>query len=172
MENKVNKDSKKDININDNKTNNKCDCEECVKLKEELKVEKERVLKNLADFLNYKKRIEKEKEELSLYANQIILNHITDIIDDFNRALNEDELSKEGIGVIYNKMVSLLNQYDLEEIKCAKGDKFNPETMEAVTAIHTQNEKEKNTVMDILSKGYFNNKNKKIYKTVKVITGK
>jgi len=148
------------------------ECQECEELKKKLEIEKNKNLATLADFVNYRKRSDKEKSELSIVANQILLQQIIEIIDDFDRALNEEKITKEGIELIYKKFTNVLDQYSLEEVKVKKGDKFNPETMEAVTAIHTQNEKEKGTVMDIISKGYLNKNNGQVYKTVKVITGK
>ncbi len=147
-------------------------CEDCEDLLKQLEAEKNKNLATLADFVNYRKRSEKEKSELSVIANQILLQNIIEIIDDFDRALNDEKMTKEGIELIYKKFTNVLEQYNLKEIKVKKGDKFDPETMEAVTAIHTQNDKEKGTVMDILSKGYLNSKNGQVYKTIKVITGK
>ena len=67
------------------------ECEECGKENEvltaQLEQEKNARMTVLADFINYRKRADKEKEELRVTANKEMLQHIIEVIADFDRAL-------------------------------------------------------------------------------------
>lgn len=148
-----------------------CDCQECKsckRLEEELEKEKQLKLMALADLINYRKRVDKEREEMHTQANRRILLHIIDVVDDLNRAM-ENQKQDDVISMLLNKLGSILKDYSLEEIQCNKGDVFNPEIMEAITAVNAKNENEKNKVMDVISKGYRNSTNGQVFKSVKVI---
>lgn len=150
-----------------------CDeCERCKELEEELKKERESKLIVLADLVNYRKRMDKERDELSIIANKRILLHIIDVIDDIDRAKEDKKTKDEGFDMIYSKLISILKDYDLEKIECKVGSDFNPELMEAVTAIHTEEKDKKNKVVDIIGKGYKNNRSGNVFKSAKVIIGK
>jgi molecular chaperone GrpE len=144
------------------------ECESCLKLKEELDKEKQLKLMALADLINYRKRVDKEREEMHTQANRRILLHIIDVLDDLHRAM-ENEKKDDVMEMLLNKLSLILKDYSLEEIKCEKGDVFNPETMEAITAVNAQKDDEKNKVVDVISRGYKNTINGQVFKSVKVI---
>lgn len=73
-----------------------------------------------ADFDNYRKRSEKEKESTVALANENLMKDLLVILDDFERALPslQQEKNQEGISMIYKKMVRILADYGLQPIEC------------------------------------------------------
>lgn len=110
-----------------------------------------RLKRALADYDNLKKRIEKEKEELAQFANQILLLKILPVL--------------EGLDLVKDQLGTLLEEEGLEEIEVKKGQKFNPEIMEAVDA-----EGGGEKVVAIISKGY--KLHGKVIRPVRVKVGK
>jgi len=108
-----------------------------------------------ADFANYKKRSEQEKEEIIGFANSVLLCNLLPIIDDLERAfasvpaeLDESHWT-EGIRLIYNKLKATLEAQGLTEIK-AQGEPFDPRLHQAVM----QEEGEEGVVLRETQKGY------------------
>ncbi|MBR4803478.1 MAG: nucleotide exchange factor GrpE [Bacteroidales bacterium] len=83
---------------------------------------------------------------------------ILPVIDDLERALQSmsDEASREGVQLIYNKLMNILQQKGLKEIE-AKGQKFSEELHEAVTQFPAAEEDQKGTIIDVVEKGYYLN---------------
>ena len=131
-------------------------------LQQALAEEKEKAEKYLAnwqrsqaDFANYKKRSEREKEEIIEFANSMLLCNLLPIIDDLERAfasvpaeLDESHWT-EGIRLIYNKLKTILEAQGLTEIK-AQGEPFDPRLHQAVM----QEEGEEGVVLKETQKGY------------------
>src|SRR3989344_2779888 len=74
-----------------------------------------------ADFENYIKRVEKEKEQLKLHAKSELLLKFIDIKEDFERALDKAD---EGVKMIYNNFNKILKEEGVEEIQ-AVGNVFD-----------------------------------------------
>lgn len=113
-----------------------------------------------ADFINYKRRNEKEKEELGEYARAAIVQCVLPILDDFERAIsavpNEvvDANWVEGVSMIEKKLRTILESEGLSCIE-AIGEPFDPYQHEAVR----QENGEEGIVLDEVLKGYkFNDK--------------
>ncbi len=121
-----------------------------------------------AEFENYRKRTNKEKSDLLINGAADTIKAILPIIDDMERALQSmtDEASREGVQLIYNKMMNILQQKGLKEID-AKGQKFSEELHEAVTQFPASDESQKGTVIDVVEKGYF--LNEKVLRFPKVV---
>jgi molecular chaperone GrpE len=89
-----------------------------------------------ADFINYKRRSEQEKEEAKQFANSVLICNLLPVIDDLERALNSvpKELAKiplvEGVRLIERKFHSILEAQGVTHIK-AKGKPFDPNLHEA-----------------------------------------
>ena len=131
-------------------------------LKQSLAEEKEKAEKYLAnwqrsqaDFINYKKRAEQEKEEVIDFANSMLILSLLPVIDDLERAFislpSQPTGSSwiDGIRLIYNKLKAILEAQGLAEIK-AKGELFDPHLHEAVT----RQEGEEGKVVEEVRKGY------------------
>lgn len=108
-----------------------------------------------ADFQNYKKRVEKEKDDLVSIGVVSIANEILPVIDNFERALEHEGDSasfKEGVELIYEGLKNALKAKGIVELK-ALGEDFNPDFHQAVSMGHNDEYKE-NQVIEVLLKGY------------------
>ena len=114
----------------------------------------------MADFQNYKKRVEKEKSDIYAFANEKIVLELLDVIDNFERALNhqgeEESIIFEGMNKIYKQLKGVLEKSGLEEIE-AMGMDFDPNLHNAVMT-EASTEYEHGKVTDVLQKGYVLNK--------------
>ena len=107
-----------------------------------------------ADFDNFRKQGEKQKQDLIRYANEGLIVKFLDIYEDMERALenssNEEEL-REGLELIYSKMKNTLEKEGVEEIP-AVGEKFDPFKHEALLTVdspdHENNEMKGYTLKD------------------------
>ncbi|WMJ22480.1 nucleotide exchange factor GrpE [Paludicola sp. MB14-C6] len=128
---------------------------ELEKLQEENKELNEKLLRQFAEFDNYKKRTQKEKEELSIYAKAMCLKGILSVVDNFERALDsecQDAEFKKGMEMIFTQMQEALKAQGLEEIE-ALNQEFNPEFHNAINQVEDENFGE-NTVCNVFQKGY------------------
>ncbi|MAX70459.1 MAG: nucleotide exchange factor GrpE [Flavobacteriaceae bacterium] len=130
------------------------------KLQGELAAEKDKFMRLFAEFENYKKRTTKERIDLFKTASQDVMTAMLPILDDFERALTHIEEDKEaeelrkGVLLIYNKLVSTLQQKGLSKIEVNKGDTFNADDHEAVTQIPAPSEDLKGKIIDVIEQGY------------------
>lgn len=99
---------------------------------------KDQYLRKAADFENFRKRMNQEKQNAIDYANQSLLLDIIPIIDDFERAIKSADVSKdfsgfqEGVSMIEKRLVSELeNKWGLKRYESAN-QPFNPEIHEAI----------------------------------------
>lgn len=144
-------------------------------LTEELGKEKEKFLRLFAEFENYKKRTSKERIELFKTASEDVMISMLPVLDDFERALTHIEDDKEaedlrkGVLLIYQKLLSTLEQKGLSVIKVKKGDKFDAEDHEAVTQIPAPSKKLKGKIIDVVEKGY--KLGEKVIRFPKVVIG-
>ncbi len=145
------------------------------KLEEELKLERERKLRALADYQNLLKRIDKEREEYTLLANISILKEILDVLDDFNRMIDKIKLNENdelGLKLINEKLQKIVNNFGIEEIECGIGDKFDHNKFEAIGIVAVSNKDENDTVREIVQKGYKIKGRDIVVRPVRVIIGK
>lgn len=132
--------------------------DEVEKLKKELKEKDNKYLRLQAEFKNYKKRVKKEKQELTKYAHGEILKEILPVIDNFNRAIvssegdDDKESLLEGIKLIKKSLDEFLEESNVKPIK-ALGEKFDPNLHHAVMKEDTD-EYEHNEIMEELQTGY------------------
>lgn len=121
----------------------------------------ERLVRQAADFDNYKKRAARERQEAVKFANQAILEKLVSVLDHFEMAItaanpeaqpaNLDSF-KDGIQMIYNQFKSVLTESGLEEID-ANQQAFDPNIHEAVSQLEST-EVPEGHVMQQLRKGY------------------
>ncbi|MEG2429089.1 MAG: nucleotide exchange factor GrpE, partial [Oscillospiraceae bacterium] len=132
--------------------NLKTESEKLVEQNEQLN---EKILRNMAEFENFKKRTQKEKIELSSYTKANCFNEVISAIDNFERALEspcKDEDYKKGMEMILSQLTSSLKAQSIEEIE-AINQPFNPELHNAVSQIQDENLGE-NVVSSVMQKGY------------------
>jgi molecular chaperone GrpE len=128
----------------------------------ELAEQKEKYLRLYAEFENYKKMVQKEREELINYANEKFIKDLLPIIDNFELAVKhasgEDsskwiENMKKGVDNTLKEILRILEKYGVKPID-SLGQPFNPEVHHAVTTVEVD-DKEENIVVEELRKGYF-----------------
>ncbi len=120
---------------------------------------KDQYLRKQADFENFRKRMLREKEDSIKFANTTLLNDIIAVIDDFERALQSSEESKDfdalhsGIELIEKQMISMLEtNWGLKRFDSA-GQPFDPEKHEALM-MEESSEYDTQTVVEDFMKGY------------------
>tara|TARA_B100001250_G_scaffold266082_1_gene229511 strand:+ start:5697 stop:6155 length:459 start_codon:yes stop_codon:yes gene_type:complete len=131
---------------------------------------KDKYLRLVAEFENYKKRTTKEKEDFAKYAKENIINSILPIIDDFERANKTNEQDVEGYILIGQKMLNMLSKHNLKKIELVKDEKFDLEKHEAISSLPVKDKKKKGTIIEELESGYM--LSDKIIRYPKVIIGK
>jgi molecular chaperone GrpE len=130
------------------------------KLQGELQSEKDKFLRLFAEFENYKRRTSKERVELFKTASEEVMVSLLPVLDDFERALAHIEEDKEaeelrkGVLLIYQKLISTLEQKGLSAIKIEQGDIFDADNHEAVTQIPAPSPDLKGKIIDVIEKGY------------------
>ena len=136
---------------------------------------KDQMLRNAADTENYKKRLRQEKENAVKYANESIIRDLLDPLDNFSRAIEASETSKDfdtiktGVVMVEDQLHTLLkNNWGLEAYS-PEGEDFDPAEMEACMMQEVDGiEKEK--VLQVFLKGY--KLHGKVIRAAKVIVGK
>ena len=128
-------------------------------LNQQVSDEKDKFLRLFAEFENYRKRTSKERLELFKTASQELMTALLPISDDMDRALLEFKKSNnndliQGFELIYTKFNEILKSKGLNELKVKKGDKFDPESHEAITQIKAEKEKNKGKIVDVIEKGF------------------
>ncbi len=117
---------------------------------------KNRYVRALADFENFRKRSEREKADFFRYATAAVLRDVLPVLDNFDRALEHAEEGDEfhkGVLMIYKQLFEVLQRHGLKPIDEA-GVTFDPNFHEAV--VREENDSVPNhTVVAILQKGYF-----------------
>ena len=142
--------------------------------KEKLEKEKKEYMFLMAEFDNFRKRTLKEKSEIIKNASENVLKGLLPIVDDFERglaAIKESEGAeavKEGMVLIYNKLVKFLEQNQVKAID-STGKAFDPELHEAIAMVPTEDEALKGNVIDTPTKGY--TINDKVLRYAKVAVG-
>ncbi len=145
------------------------------KLQGELDDAKDKNLRLVAEFDNFRKRMAKERVDLIYTAGSEILKSLLPVLDDMERAAKQLENStdikeiKEGIGLVFSKTKTILHQKGLV-IMDSMHQPFNPDLHEAITEIPAPTEDLKGKVLDVVEQGYY--LNEKILRHAKVVVGK
>tara|TARA_B100000965_G_scaffold254094_1_gene213831 strand:- start:190 stop:648 length:459 start_codon:yes stop_codon:yes gene_type:complete len=141
-----------------------------IELKSEIQTLKDKYVRLIAEFENYKKRTIKEKHDFSQYANENIMKSILPILDDFERANKNQDQDLTGYKLISQKMTDILEKHKLEKIVLKKNEKFDLDKHEAISSIPVKQKKQKDSIIEELESGY--RLGNKIIRYPKVIIGK
>ncbi len=147
---------------------------ELKKLKEENAELKDKLLRSMAEFENFRNRTSKEISAIISRANGNLIEKILPIITDCERSFNQevqDENEKkfiEGFRMIFNKLMSVLQDTGLKEME-SDNTVFNPEIHEALMQVENK-DVPSNHIVETFEKGYFIND--KVIKPAKVIVSK
>jgi molecular chaperone GrpE len=127
-------------------------------LEAELSEAQERVLRSAADAENFKKRLQREKEEQTRYANESLMRELLPVIDNLERALEHSEAGAdqgglvEGLTMTLKGFLDTLTRFGCTQVEAA-GKPFDPNFHEAVSQEESADH-EPNTVLVELQKGY------------------
>lgn len=139
-----------------------------------LEKEKKEYLFLMAEFDNFRKRNIKERGELIKNASESVMKQLLPIVDDMERGLEatknaeDPQAIREGMQLIYNKLVKLLEQNGVKAIESTGAD-FNPELHDAIAMVPVDDESKKGKVIDTPTKGYMIND--KVLRHAKVAVG-
>ena len=126
------------------------------KTKNELAEQKDSFVRLQAETDNFRKRLSREKDEFSQYANERLFKELIPIFDNLERALedpsNDTKSLKEGLEMILKQFSAFLEKEKVGPIK-AIGEKFDPMVHEALTS-EESNDHEENTIISEFVKGY------------------
>lgn len=148
---------------------------EIEKLQKEVAEWKDKYVRQVAEFDNFRKRNAKERLELIQTAGKDVIKDLLDVLDDCDRAQKQLETSqdiqviKEGVSLVFSKLRNVLAAKGLKPME-TKNMEFNPDLHEAITEIPAPAENLKNKVIDEVTKGYY--LNDKIIRHAKVVVGK
>lgn len=149
------------------------DCEDTLqKANDEIAALKDKYLRSVAEFENYKKRTLKEKAELIINGSEKSVAAILPVLDDFERALadkSDDPIAiREGVQMIYNKFIKTLESLGVKKMETEDKD-FNTDYHEAVAMVPGLGDDKKGKVIDCIQTGY--TLNEKVIRHAKVAVG-
>jgi molecular chaperone GrpE len=117
---------------------------------------RDRYVRTLADFENFRKRSEREKTDFRRYALTDVIRDLLPVLDNFDRALDHAEEGDEfhkGVALIYKQLFDVLQRHGLKPI-VESGVHFDPNIHEAVIREEDPSVPS-HTVVAVLQKGYF-----------------
>ena len=135
---------------------------------------KDKYLRSVAEFDNYRKRTLKEKAELILNGSEKAIAAVLPILDDMERAIANGEKTedlnvlREGMSLIYTKFQKVLESIGVKEIETADAD-FDTDVHEAIAMVPGMGDDKKGKVLDCVQKGY--KLNDKVIRHAKVAVG-
>ncbi len=135
---------------------------------------KDKYLRQVAEFDNYRKRTLKERAELILNGGEKVLTSLLPIIDDMELAIknggktDDPQVLREGMELIYHKFVKVLEGHGVTKIETEDAD-FDTDIHEAVAMVPGMGDDKKGKVIDCLTAGY--KLNDKVIRHAKVAVG-
>ena len=121
----------------------------------------DKFVRERADLENYRKRVQKEKEDILKYGNESLILEILPILDNMERALahscEETQAAViEGVRLTYGMLLSALKKFGVVSIEVAPGTAFDPAFHHAVHQVES-GELAPNTIAEVLQMGYLLN---------------
>ena len=141
---------------------------------EEIASLKDKYLRQVAEFDNYRKRTLKERAELILNGGEKTIVALLPVIDDMERAMEngqkteDPQVLREGMELIYHKMMKALEGMGVKKIETVDAD-FDSDMHEAVAMVPGMGDDKKGKVIDCMTTGYM--LNDKVIRHAKVAVG-
>lgn len=141
---------------------------------QEIAALKDKYLRSVAEFDNYRKRTLREKTELILNGSERAVQAILPVVDDMERAVanaatcDDSAALKEGISLIYQKLCKVLDGLGVKAID-TEGADFNVDYHEAIAMVPGMGDDNKGKVLDCVQTGYM--LNDKVIRHAKVAVG-
>lgn len=131
-------------------------CDNVNPLEKELGETKERLLRVTAEYANFRKRSEKEKQDSYVFAKSDTIKELLPVIDNLERALQSEQQDfdglKKGVEMTFESLMSTLKKLGIE-VYGESGDIFDPNLHNAVMHIEDENLKD-GEIVDVFQKGY------------------
>jgi molecular chaperone GrpE len=136
-----------------------------VELNEKLQQSEEKYLRLYAEFDNYRKRVQKDKEEIAVNTKVRMLTSILDMDNDLSFAIKsvKNTEAQDGLKLISSKLETFLKSQGIEEIQT---ETYDDELHEVISVMPSEEEK----IIDVVSKGY--TLNDKPFRYPKIILGR
>ena len=150
------------------------DSEKLAQAEAEITELKDKILRQAADFANFRKHSMATHTELILNGGKKVLESLLPILDDMERAeanlakSEEVETLREGLSLIFQKLQRTLEQQGLKKME-TKEAQFDTDFHEAVALFPTEDEQQKNHIIDCVQTGYM--LNDKVLRHAKVVVG-
>ena len=150
------------------------DAEKLAQAEAEIAELKDKILRQAADFENFRKHSMATHTELILNGGKKVLESLLPILDDMERAeanlakSEEVETLREGLSLIFQKLQRTLEQQGLKKME-TKEAQFDTDFHEAVALFPTEDEQQKNHIIDCVQTGYM--LNDKVLRHAKVVVG-
>ncbi len=141
---------------------------------EEIESLKDKYLRQVAEFDNYRKRTLKERAELILNGGEKAIKAILPVVDDMERAMksgantDDPQVLRDGMELIYNKMMKTLESLGVTKIDTENAD-FDTDLHDAEALVPGMGDDKKGKVIDCLATGY--KLNDKVIRHAKVAVG-
>jgi molecular chaperone GrpE len=116
----------------------------------------DRLLRRQAEFENYRRRQDRDRSDFLQYAGMEVVREILPVLDDFERAQKAettDTSYRQGVELIYQRLVDTLKRIGLEPVESTVGQPFDPNLHQAVVRVETE-ESPDNSIVDELQRGY------------------
>lgn len=137
-------------------------------LKKQVEELRDKYLRQVAEFDNYRRRVTKEKIETIQTASRDTLTALLPVLDDFVRA-SKNETFTEGVNLVWHKLQTTVRAKGLTEMETPKGTDFDPDQHEAITELPAGDDLV-GKIVDTVESGYL--LNEKIIRYAKVVVGK
>ena len=129
---------------------------EVKRLKEELRSEHDKLLRALADFDNYRRRVERERGTAAQSGKREVIVPLLEVLDGFDRALEHIDAAPpafaQGVQALHRSFLTVLERHGVTAFDSV-GEKFDPRFHEAIATVATD-EVESGTIVDELRRGY------------------
>ncbi|MBB6610846.1 nucleotide exchange factor GrpE [Pontibacter sp. Tf4] len=141
----------------------------------ELAEMKDKYIRLMAEFENFRRRTAKERLELIKTANEDLMTELLPVLDDMERARQSMEETKEvdallqGLELVFHKLRQVTQQKGLQPMGTKAGDTFDADMHEAVTQTPAPSDELKGKIVDVIEKGY--TLNDKVIRFAKVVIG-
>jgi len=141
----------------------------------ELAEMKDKYIRLMAEFENFRRRTAKERIDFAKTASQDVMSDLLPVIDDMERARQSMEATRDvdtllqGLELVFHKLKHVTQQKGLKPMETKPGDSFDSDMHDAVTQIPAPSEELKGKIVDVIEKGY--TLNDKVIRFAKVIIG-
>ena len=115
-------------------------------------------LRLMAEFENFKKRMQREKADLIKFGNESLLKALLPVLDNLNRAIEHGKKAEgnspllEGVEMVRKEFLTILERFGVTSVQ-AEGEMFDPEKHEAIS--QAESHLESNRVISAVQDGYF-----------------